>query len=67
MTLRPTQPNDFVAEATLEIDPKLDRLRVLRYVDPEGNKTEFAISDYQSGVKTGTFNPPKGMKWLDEY
>jgi outer membrane lipoprotein-sorting protein len=67
LTLRPTEPNEFVTEATLEIDAKLDRLRVLRYVDPEGNRTEFAISDYQAGIKNGTFNPPRDIKWLDEY
>lgn len=67
VTLKPTEANEFVKEATLEIDPKLDRLRVLRYLDPEGNKTEFAISDYRSGVETGMFNPPKGIKWLDAY
>lgn len=67
ITLRPIVPNEFVTEATLEIDSKLDRLRVLRYLDPDGNRTEFALSDYQSGVKTGTFNPPKDVKWLDEY
>jgi outer membrane lipoprotein-sorting protein len=67
VTLRPTEPSEFVVEATLEIDAKLDRLRVLRYVDPEGNRTEFVLSDFQSGVKTGTFNPPKDVKWLDEY
>jgi outer membrane lipoprotein-sorting protein len=67
VTLRPTERNEFVVEATLEIDAKLDRLRALRYVDPEGNRTEFAISDYQPGVKSGTFNPPKDVKWLDEY
>jgi len=67
VTLRPTEKNEFVAEATLEIDSKLDRLQVLRYVDPEGNRTEFVLSDYQAGVKSGTFNPPKDVKWLDEY
>jgi outer membrane lipoprotein carrier protein len=67
VTLRPSAANEFVAEATLEIDAKLDRLLALRYLDPEGNKTEFAISDYQSGTKTGTFNPPRDIKWLDEY
>jgi hypothetical protein len=67
VTLRPTTANEFVTEATLEIDSKLDRLRALRYVDPEGNRTEFAISDYQAGVESGTFNPPKDIKWLDEY
>ena len=41
VTLRPTEASEFVVEATLEIDAKLDRLRVLRYVDPEGNRTEF--------------------------
>ena len=67
ITLRPTEKSEFVTEATLEVDAKLDRLLALRYVDPEGNRTEFLLSDYQAGVKTGTFNPPKGMKWLDEY
>ncbi|HVR29110.1 MAG TPA: outer membrane lipoprotein carrier protein LolA, partial [Thermoanaerobaculia bacterium] len=36
ITLRPTAKNEFVAEATLELDAKLDRLVALRYVDPEG-------------------------------
>jgi hypothetical protein len=67
VTLKPTEPNEFVTEATLEIDAKLDRLRVLRYVDPEGNRTDFAIDDYREGVASGTFNPPTGIKWLDEY
>ena len=67
ITLKPTKPNEFVAEATLEIDSKLDRLLVLRYLDPEGNRTEFRISGYEAGVATGTFNPPKDVKWLDEY
>jgi hypothetical protein len=49
------------------MDAKLDRLMVLRYVDPEGNRTEFRISDYEKGVTTGTFNPPKDVTWLDEY
>ena len=67
ITLKPTTPNEFVAEATLELDAKLDRLLVLRYLDPEGNRTEFKISGFEAGVKTGTFNPPKDVKWLDEY
>jgi outer membrane lipoprotein-sorting protein len=67
ITLRPTAKNDFVTEATLELDPKLDRLVSLRYLDPEGNRTEFQISGYQSGVAGGTFNYPKDVTWLDEY
>jgi outer membrane lipoprotein carrier protein len=67
ITLRPTKPNEFVAEATLELDGKLERLLVLRYVDPEGSRTEFRISGYRSGVETGTFNPPRDVKFLDEY
>jgi outer membrane lipoprotein-sorting protein len=67
VTLRPTAANEFVAEATLELDAKLDRLVALRYLDPEGNRTEFRISGYQAGVATGTFNPPKDVTWLDEY
>jgi outer membrane lipoprotein carrier protein len=66
ITLRPTTANEFVAEATLEIDSKLERLVVLRYVDPEGSRTEFRISGYKPGVATGTFNPPKDVKFLDE-
>jgi hypothetical protein len=66
ITLRPTTPSEFVAEATLELDGKLDRLLVLRYLDPEGNRTEFRISDYRSGVTTGTFNPPKDVTWLGD-
>lgn len=67
ITLEPTAPNEFVAEATLELDSKLDRLLVLRYLDPEGNRTEFKISGFEAGAKTGTFNPPQDVKWLDEY
>jgi outer membrane lipoprotein-sorting protein len=67
ITLRPTTPNEFVAEATLEIDAELERLLVLRYVDPEGNRTEFRLSGYRPGVETGTFNPPKDVEFLDEY
>jgi len=65
--LRPTTLNDFVAEATLEISLDLAELRALRYRDPEGNRTEFRISDYQSGVTAGTFNYPKDIEWLDDY
>ena len=66
VTLRPIEKNEFVTEATLELDPKLADLRALRYVDPEGNRTEFRISDYQGGVTAGTFNYPKNIEWLDE-
>ncbi|HVR28058.1 MAG TPA: hypothetical protein VMS86_00875, partial [Thermoanaerobaculia bacterium] len=67
ITLRPTAKNEFVAEATLELDAKLDRLVALRYVDPEGNRTEFRISGYEPGVAEGTFNYPRDITWRDEY
>jgi hypothetical protein len=66
VTLRPIEKNEFVAEATLEMDPGLTELRALRYLDPEGNRTEFRISGYEAGVATGTFNYPKDLEWLDE-
>lgn len=67
VVLRPTEPNEYVAQATLELDPGLERLVALRYLDPEGNRTEFRISGYTPGVATGTFNPPKDIEWLEEY
>ncbi|MEE2778768.1 MAG: outer membrane lipoprotein carrier protein LolA [Acidobacteriota bacterium] len=67
IVLRPKEPNEFVAEATLRLNRKLDRLLVLRYLDPEGSVTEFAISGVTAGAAVGTFNPPDGVEWLDEW
>ena len=67
ITLLPTEANDFVSEATIELDDRRDRILALRYLDPEGNETEFRLSDYQAGVPTGTFNYPQELTWLDEY
>jgi outer membrane lipoprotein-sorting protein len=65
--LTPLQPNDYVAQATLHLDSAIERLEVLRYVDPEGNVTEFRISSWRHEVPVGTFNPPRGIEWLEEY
>ena len=65
--LRPLEPNEFVAEALLRLNGRLDRLLLLRYLDPEGNVTEFAISGHEKGAPAGTFNPPEGIEWLDEW
>ena len=34
---------------------------------PKATAPSSRSPDYQAGVKTGTFNPPKDVKWLDEY
>ncbi|MDX1383810.1 MAG: outer membrane lipoprotein carrier protein LolA [Thermoanaerobaculia bacterium] len=65
--LRPREANDYVAEAALVLDRGLERLLFLRYVDPEGSVTEFAISGWKKGAENGTFNPPEGVEWLEEW
>jgi hypothetical protein len=65
--LRPREQNEYVVEATLVLSRLLDELQVLRYVDPEGNRTEFRISDWRPGVAAGSFNPPVDVEWLDDY
>ena len=67
ITMVPIEPNELVAEATLRLNAQLDRLLALRYVDPEGNRTEFRISTFKKGVTTGLFNPPEGIAWLDDW
>lgn len=67
VTLRPREENEYVVEATLELDRLLEKLEVLRYLDPDGNRTEFRITAWKSGVPNGIFNPPKDVEWLEEY
>ncbi len=67
ITLVPKEPNELVSQATLRLNAGLDRLLSLRYLDPEGNLTEFRISRFRAGGVAGLFNPPDGITWLDDW
>jgi len=58
IVLLPLEENEYASSATLLLDSDGERLLELRYVDPDGNRTTFAISDYRAGLDSGTFNPP---------
>ena len=63
IVLRPRESNDYLAEATLTFDAAVRHLVELRYLDQEGNRTSFQLTDYRRGVEAGTFNPPPEVVW----
>ena len=66
IVLRPLASNELASEATLVLDASLNRLLGLQYLDLDGNRTSFEISDYRSGLEVGTFNPPEEVIWLED-
>lgn len=63
VTLTPLRKVEELAEATLVVDPKTERLVEVSYRDREGNRTRFEISGYRRLPSRGQFTPPKQIRW----
>lgn len=62
------EPTDAAAirDAELLLDPAGGRLRELSYRDSEGNRTRFRFAAYREESAPDLFEPPPGLRWLEE-
>jgi len=68
--LEPMSEKAGLRSAKLIVNPKINRLVGLEYVDLEGGTTSFEISGYrpiqEEGTLATTFTPPADLRWSEE-
>ena len=65
--IRLATPSDATQpfSAVLVIDPVTDRVLELSYTDAEGNRTRFAITEYQPLQHEALFQAPVDIEWTE--
>lgn len=64
LALPPAAESKFSAE--IHFDPVSRRVVGLETLDEEGNRTRFALSDYQPLSHTALFQPPGDREWTED-